>query len=254
MADAERDARTRAEIAGTAAAHRQLLDDLAPLTDGAARGPSLLPGWTVGHVVTHLARNADAFTAVTEAALRGEVGDVYPGGPEGRNADIEAGAGRPAAALVEDVTRACGALEAVWARTDGATWRNGQAGMFGRGDDRFPLSWLPYRRWREAAVHRTDLGLSPEPFWSTWPADFVTCELAASLPALAGRLPEDVGIRLTITDAVADDGEVVDVVRGDAAPVTGRIARAELVAWLMGRAARADLPPLGPWIPRQPHP
>jgi maleylpyruvate isomerase len=250
MGDADLDAHTRAEIAGTAAAHRQLLAELAGLTDDVARGPSLLPGWTVGHVVTHLARNADAFTAVTEAARRGEVGDVYPGGPDRRNADIEAGAGRSAAALVEDVRRACRELEEVWARTDGATWRSGQAGMFGAGDDRFPLSWLPYRRWREAAVHRTDLGLSPEPFWSTWPDDFVASELAASLPALAGRLPEDVGVRLTLTD---DDG-VVDVSRGAAAPVEARIARAELVAWLLGRAARDDLPPLAPWMPRQPRP
>jgi maleylpyruvate isomerase len=31
----------------------------AALTDGQAREASLLPGWSRGHVLTHLARNAD---------------------------------------------------------------------------------------------------------------------------------------------------------------------------------------------------
>jgi DNA-binding CsgD family transcriptional regulator len=32
------------------------------MTDAEAREPSLLPGWTRGHVLTHVARNADALT------------------------------------------------------------------------------------------------------------------------------------------------------------------------------------------------
>ena len=34
--------------------------DIEGLTDDQAREPSLLPGWSRGHVLTHLARNADA--------------------------------------------------------------------------------------------------------------------------------------------------------------------------------------------------
>ena len=53
--------------------------------------PSLLPDWTVGHVLTHLARNADSMDRVLEAAERGDVVERYAGGGAGRDAEIEAG-------------------------------------------------------------------------------------------------------------------------------------------------------------------
>jgi maleylpyruvate isomerase len=43
-----------------AAATQRLQDTVAGLTDQQAREPSLLPGWSRGHVLTHLARNADS--------------------------------------------------------------------------------------------------------------------------------------------------------------------------------------------------
>lgn len=53
------------------AAHARLLSTLARLTDDDARGPSLLPAWSVGHLVTHLARHADSHVRMLEAAARG---------------------------------------------------------------------------------------------------------------------------------------------------------------------------------------
>ena len=50
-------------------------------SDAWAREPSLLPGWTRGHVLTHLARNADSQRHVLEAAVRGAPAERYPGGP-----------------------------------------------------------------------------------------------------------------------------------------------------------------------------
>ncbi len=44
------------------------------------RGPSLLPEWSDGHVLTHLARNADSVVRRMEGAARGELVDQYPGG------------------------------------------------------------------------------------------------------------------------------------------------------------------------------
>lgn len=76
------------------AAHRMLLDSAAGVSDGQARQPSLLPGWSLGHVLTHLARNADGHTGQFRAASRGEAAQQYPGGPAQRARDIEAGAGR----------------------------------------------------------------------------------------------------------------------------------------------------------------
>jgi maleylpyruvate isomerase len=97
--------------------HARLRDTLVGLTDAGARRPSLLPNWTVGHVLTHLARNADSHVRMLEGARRGEVADQYPGGNEQRAADIEAGAGRPAADLVADVAGSAGRLEEAWAAT-----------------------------------------------------------------------------------------------------------------------------------------
>ena len=78
-------------------AHAALIDHLAAMTGrpGASPSvPSLLPGWTRGHVLTHIARNADSFVRVLEAARQGEVVTQYEGGVAGRNAAIEAGATR----------------------------------------------------------------------------------------------------------------------------------------------------------------
>src|SRR3954462_14673049 len=45
---------------------------LAEMTDAQARRPSRLPRWTRGHVVTHLARNADGNRNMIEGVLAGE--------------------------------------------------------------------------------------------------------------------------------------------------------------------------------------
>ena len=57
-------------LSGVRDATAALLDGLRGLTDDEARRPSLLPGWTVGHVLTHLARNADGVRGMIEGATR----------------------------------------------------------------------------------------------------------------------------------------------------------------------------------------
>src|SRR4051794_4551344 len=74
------------------------------LDDAAAAGPSLCPGWTRGHVLTHLARNADGLLNVAHSAVTGVLVPMYESA-EARNADIEAGAGRSARELADDLER-----------------------------------------------------------------------------------------------------------------------------------------------------
>ena len=38
------------------------------LDDAKVRSPSLLPGWSIGHVLTHVARNADSHRRRADAA------------------------------------------------------------------------------------------------------------------------------------------------------------------------------------------
>ena len=122
-------------IDGCVAAQATLLDALAGLDDDVARGPSLLPGWTVGHVLTHIARNGDSVVWRLEGATRGEVRDQYPGGLEQRAGDIEAGAGRPAAELVRDVETSSRAVERVMADLSPGGWDALVADVEGRGGD-----------------------------------------------------------------------------------------------------------------------
>ena len=96
------------ELAGARAAQAALdawLGGLGAVDPGT---PSLLPGWSVGHVLTHLARNADSHLRM----LAGE--PQYPGGAEQREADIAVGAGRPWAELLADLRAAHERLDAAW--------------------------------------------------------------------------------------------------------------------------------------------
>jgi maleylpyruvate isomerase len=166
------------------ASHRRLLATTAGIDEEVARRPSLLPGWTVGHVLTHIARNADGHVRRLEGALRGEDLDRYPGGSASRAADIEAGAGRPAAELVDDVARSAAALEATWARCAAAGWPNGEL----MASDNWPVTASASRRLREVEIHHSDLGLAYRP--EDWPQAYVDWELPGAIEALAGRLAE----------------------------------------------------------------
>src|SRR4051794_26244694 len=77
------------------------LDDL--------RAPSLCTGWTRGHVLTHVARNADGLAALVRSAVDG-TGETMYTSPQDRDADIDAGADRPAAELLADVEDTARAL------------------------------------------------------------------------------------------------------------------------------------------------
>lgn len=198
--------------------HLRLHRTLAGMAADDARRPSLLPGWTVGHVLTHLARNADSFVRLLEAAAQGEVADQYAGGNDQRAADIEAGAGRPLPELVDDVVTAAARLEQTWEATTEDVWRAGRGRM---ASGVWPVSELPFRRWREVEIHHVDLGLGYGP--EDWPDDYVEAELARALPDLSGRLPA---------------GAMVDVAGLD---------RRRLLAWLVGRRHDPDLPALSPW-------
>lgn len=209
------------QLAGVTASHRALeamLDDLA--ADGSldAAAQSLLPGWTVGHVLTHVARNADSMTWVLGAAERGEVAERYPGGLAQRNGDIDDGAGRPAVEQLADIKASNERLDTAFAthtNWDGKSNEN-MVGNF------IPVSELLFIRWREVEVHRADLGLGYGP--ADWPAEYARTELRALENRWRGQQP--MGITGLPSAALA-------------APEHVR------VAWLLGRATIEGLEPAG---------
>ena len=167
-------------VAGCVAAQAALDGELAGLDDGTSRRPSLLPDWSVGHVLTHVARNADSVVWRLEGAARGEVRDQYPGGLEQRRADIEAGAGRPAVELVAEVRASSAAVERVMRELPDAAWNAPSRTARGVVE---PSRDAVLSRWREVVVHHGDLGLGPVPI----PPGLVAAWLPRELPRLAER-------------------------------------------------------------------
>lgn len=142
-------------VSGCAAAHQRLLGALDSLTDEQCRQGSWLPNWSRGHVLTHLARNADSHVQLLQSAVHGEVGDQYSS-LEQRNTDIEDGARRSAAELVIDLRHSIYALEAQWASADEQTWQGRGRMLSGAVIE---MSSLVFLRWREVEMHHADLNL-----------------------------------------------------------------------------------------------
>ena len=170
-------------VGGCAQAHQRLLATLQDLSDDDARRPSLLPDWSVGHVLSHLARNGVGTVRMLDAANRGGVVEMYEGGMESRAADIEAGASRPAKELVADVRSTLYRLEQQWASMSAEGWAGQGLSVFGL----VPIAEVPWRRWREVEVHHADLGLG---FTSAdWSAEYVRRELQRMGMLWASRRP-----------------------------------------------------------------
>ena len=97
---------------------------------------------------------------------------MYPS-VEHREADIAAGAVRPADVLVDDIRRTATSLEQAWNRLDPTGWTGEGSVAVGT----LTMLELPGRRWREVEVHQSDLGL-PGFTPADWSADFVQSDLA----------------------------------------------------------------------------
>lgn len=207
---------------------------LAGLTEDAARAPSALPGWTRGHLLSHVEGVARALARQARYALRGRVVEVYDGGRPARDAAIEAGHGRGAAQLAAAVGDALDEAEASWAGVGPDDWqrpvtyRDGTVRTAG-------LSW-----WRELEIHTSDalLGTGTD----RWPP-----QLCAHLvDFLSVRVPP--GTALTLT--AVDTGRSWTLGEGAPVAVEGRLT--DLAAWLAGRRqeqplAGDPLPELASW-------
>jgi maleylpyruvate isomerase len=214
-----------------------------PRDEAYVRRPSLLPGWSRAHVLSHLARNADAVRRTLEGARRREPVPMYDS-EEQRAADIEAAAAQEAAALVEDVAAAAARLDEVFAAMGPADWDADGVTRAGR----MPARRLIGSRWREVEIHRVDLddGYGP----GDWPASFVAPLLPSLMDPdrLGPRLPA--GTAVDVTDTDSGRRWAVGPASGRRLAVTG--PSWALVGWLTGRAAavRRELgspPELSPW-------
>jgi maleylpyruvate isomerase len=217
----------------------KLLATAGSVDDVAAAGPSLLPDWDRSMVLTHLAANADGIRRAVEAAAKGEVGEVYPGGRPARNAEIEAGRARPARELEERLRRACEQLAAALESASDGIWE--ATAVHPSGEVRIGPG-LVVARLREVEVHHVDLDYGYEP--RDWPFGWVLEEMDRAMIDLPSRLPPGMAVVLTAGDAgqhwVAGSGDGVEIVG----------TTNDLFAWVTGRSqsvGEQECPPLKPW-------
>jgi len=160
--------------------HRQLLADLAPLADGDFRSPSLLPRYSRGHVVTHLANKTKAHVLLFGGPAAGEIRQLHP---DGYDPDLaaEAGANRSAEDLCSDLEKSFELLEAAWEALDQTMWD--RQGIMTAGSR--TMAEIVTHHLRNVEVHHVDLAIGY--LVSDWPPILVDGELAKRLRALPDR-------------------------------------------------------------------
>lgn len=164
-------------VSGQAALERTL----ATLTADDLARPSLLPDWTVAHVLAHVARNADSVVRRLQGAIDDEVVEQYVGGKEGRAAEIAESAQQSFEALIAhvrsssaDVQRLCDAMpDDEWERLSIAS-----------GGEKRTARAVVWSRWKEVEIHHVDLGLAYTA--DDWPEALVQ----RLLPELLETLPK----------------------------------------------------------------
>ncbi len=207
--------------AHVAAETDRLLATVDGLSAADLAGPSLCEGWSRGHVLAHLARNADALTRVASVATTG-VADTMYDSPGARDADIDAGAGRPVAAQADDLRASAARLAEALGQL---TPEHGGVRVHRTpGGPQIAVGAVPYLRLRELVFHHVDLD-----------AGF---GFADAPPDVVGLLLDDAVARLTeAPDApaapdvtlVTDEGDE-HVLGSGATRVSG--PRAGVLLWL----------------------
>jgi maleylpyruvate isomerase len=216
-------------------AHQRLITGLAGLTNEQVGQPSLLPGWTVGHTLSHIALNAEAFTRVAQGLVRGEVGSMYPTS-ESRDEAIEAGAHRAAGEIVAHCQAANAEFVAIWS-TLTADQLSGQANRT-PGTPTFPAPNIPLARLREIEVHGSDTGLPGLSIFD-WSSAYVDLDLAVQLATVSTRLGRGFAA-VDETGANHESGDCTGVT-----PLT--CTRRELLAWSLNRSQPAGFPAISGW-------
>jgi maleylpyruvate isomerase len=156
-------------------ATQRLIDDARTLTDPDLQVPSLLPGWSRGYVLAHLARGADLMRNLLASVRTGQYGlsagdmaDVAPA--------TERAAAQRAADLATDLADSAMSLRALIQRLPDDNW---PVLLKVPGLAPFPASEVLTRRLVEVELHHCDLATGYGP--SSWSAVLASRELPEPL-------------------------------------------------------------------------
>lgn len=191
------------------------------LDDAAVAAPCLLPGWTRGHVLAHLALNADGCVNLLTSARTGVVTPMYAS-DEQRDADIRAASGGTPAELVAALVSGAERFDAAVAQMPPEAWA---VGVTMRRGFTAPAAYVPWARMRELEVHHADLDAGYDSAdWPDWFTQRLLHELAAEFD---GRMSP---VRLH------DDDTGHENVIGTDPSTTVSGPGHEIAAWLCGRS------------------
>ncbi|WP_051829724.1 MULTISPECIES: maleylpyruvate isomerase family mycothiol-dependent enzyme [Streptomyces] len=210
---------------------RRLLETASGLKPEAVAEPSALPGWTRGHVLAHLARNADSLVNLLDGARTGTDIPQYASN-EARDADIERDAPRALEVHLADLRDSHERFAAAAARLTDEGWT---ASVKHRTGYVFPASDIPHKRLLELEYHHVDLdgGYAP----AQWSESFAVAQFRRLATVLNGDddLP---AVRLVADDT--EDRALIGAASAGTGPTVEGPVRA-LAAWLSGRSDGADL-------------
>ena len=212
------------DTAAVADATAELLEAVAALPADALAEPSLLPGWTRGHVLAHLAGNADGFVNLLTWARTGEETAMYPPGGA-RERAIEEGAGRSQEEQLTALRESADRFAEAVAQLPPAAWAAQVVMRTGRV---IAAAEIPWRRLVELRLHQVDLGIGTG--CDDLPGDFAARELAWIVDGLTGH--EGIAaVRLHDTGA----GQKWTIGAATEPEITVSGATGPLLAWVSGR-------------------
>lgn len=226
-------------LAAVSAAEDRLLHTVSQLSEADLRGASLLPGWTRGHVLAHVALNAHSLVNLFAWARTGVETPQYPSWAE-RDSAIGTHARRTLSEHRAALAEAGTSFEAAARAVPLPAWDREVAGI---GGDPQPAETFLFGRLREVEIHHVDLDAGYLP--PDWDDSFVRrvleqvpARLARGVDAAFVAVATDLGMRLEVGDP----------------PATGEVAGAghALLAWLLGRSDGTGLDVRVGTLPRVP--
>jgi maleylpyruvate isomerase len=208
----------------------------AGLDDETVRLPSLCEGWTRAHVLSHIARNADALGNLVGWAITGTPRAMYAS-PEAREADIAAGSNRGAQEIFADLEDSAARFASAVTHLAGppeqveVEMRRGIKVLAGR---------LPTLRLMEVVVHHVDLDAG----YTFADADPGFVRRAVGISVERMRASDAPSVAL-----ISDEGDTWSIDEGHQVV---RGTNAALLLWLArgngaGLSSEAPLPELPAW-------
>lgn len=149
-------------------ATRRLIRTVDAMADFQFGEPSLLPGWTRGHVVAHLVLNAEGLAAALEG-VREQRGVPMYASQEARDGDIERLSGAAPGVLRDRLLASTSAIHEGVEELPEELF-GGRIERTPGSDRTFTAGRVCEMRLREVEIHHADLDLAYT--WADWPSDF----------------------------------------------------------------------------------